>query len=56
MIRVRFILFYYELAPTDPWCNMLQTLLGQNKYKEEMSDKKFVSVKLKIEVSQEVLQ
>ena len=22
-VRVRFLLFYFELAPTDPWCNML---------------------------------
>ena len=22
-VRVRFLLFYSELAPTDPWCNML---------------------------------
>ena len=27
-VRIRFILFYSELAPTDPCCNMLQTLLG----------------------------
>ena len=30
-VRVRFIFFYSELAPTDPWCKMLQTLLGQKK-------------------------
>ena len=30
-VRVRFLLFYSELAPTDPWCNMLQTLLGWKK-------------------------
>ena len=35
---VMFILFYSELVPTDPWCNMLQTLLGREKYGEEMSD------------------
>ena len=23
-VRVRFILFYFELALTDPWCNMLR--------------------------------
>ena len=22
-VRVRFLLFYSELVPTDPWCNML---------------------------------
>ena len=27
----RFILFYTEFAPTDPWCNILQTLPGQKK-------------------------
>ena len=38
-VRVRFILFYLKLAPTDPWCNMLQTLLGRKKYEEAMSGK-----------------
>ena len=37
-VRVRFILSYFKLAPTDPWCNMLQTLLGSKKYQEAMSD------------------
>ena len=37
-VRVTFIIFYFELAPTDLWCNMLQTLLGRTKYEEEMSD------------------
>ena len=37
-VRVRFLLFYYELAHTDPSFNMLQTLLGQKKYEEAMSD------------------
>ena len=37
-VRVRFILSYFKLAPTDPWCNMLQTLLGWKKYQETMSD------------------
>ena len=23
-VRVRFLLFYFELAPTDPWCKMLR--------------------------------
>ena len=27
-------LFYSELTPTDPWCNMLQTLLGRKTYEE----------------------
>ena len=36
-VRVRFLLFYLELAPTDPWCNMLQILLGRKKYEEAMS-------------------
>ena len=37
-VRVRFLSFYSELAPTDPWCNMLQTLLGQKLHEEVMSD------------------
>ena len=37
-IRVRFNLFYYELASTDPRCNMLQTLPGRKKYEEKMSN------------------
>ena len=36
--RVRFLLFYSEIALTDPWCNMLLTLPGQKKYEEAMSD------------------
>ena len=36
-VRVWFILIYSELAPTDPWCNMLHTLLSQEKYEEETS-------------------
>ena len=28
MVRVRFILLYSESVPTEPCCNMLQTLLG----------------------------
>ena len=34
-VRVTFIIFHCELAPTDPWCNMLQTLLGRKNYEEE---------------------
>ena len=30
-VRVRFTLFHSELAPTDPWCNMLQTLIRPKK-------------------------
>ena len=37
-VRGRFLLFYSELAPTDPSCNMLQTLLGRTKHEETMSD------------------
>ena len=37
-VRVRFIFFYSELAPTDSWSNMLQTLLGRKKYEEVMSN------------------
>ena len=38
-VRISFILFYSELASSDQWCNLLQTLLGGEKYKAEMSDK-----------------
>ena len=38
MLRVRFLLFYSEIAPTDPWCNMLRTLIWRKKYEEAMSD------------------
>ena len=37
---VRFILFYSELAPTELWYNILQTLLGRKKYEEAMSDER----------------
>ena len=37
-VRFRFFLFYFEIGPTDPWCSMLQTLLGRKKYAEQMSD------------------
>ena len=37
-VRVRFILLYSESVPTEPCCNMLQTLLGSKKYEEEMSN------------------
>ena len=36
-VRVRFLLFYSELAPTDRLCNMLHTLPGRKKYEEAMS-------------------
>ena len=36
MVRVRLLLFYFELAPTYPWCNMFQTLLGWIKYEKVM--------------------
>ena len=41
-VRVRFSLFYSELAPTDSWCNMLQILLGLKIYEEEMSDEQYL--------------
>ena len=37
-VRVRFLLFYLKYARTDPWCNMLQTLVGRKKYQEKKSD------------------
>ena len=38
-VSVRFILFYCELAPTNPRCIMLQALTWTEKYEEELSDK-----------------
>ena len=38
MVTVRFLLFFCELTPTDPGCNIFQTLLGRKKYEEAMSD------------------
>ena len=37
-VRVSFISFYSELAPTDSWSKIHQTLLGQKKNEEEISD------------------
>ena len=37
-VWIGFILFYSELFPTNPWCYMLQTLLGLKKYEEVMPD------------------
>ena len=36
-VRVRFLLFYSELTPTDPWCNMLRDFTWTEKYEEAMS-------------------
>ena len=33
-----FFHFILNSQPTDPWCYMLQTLLGHKKYEETMSD------------------
>ena len=38
-VSVRFLLFHSELGPANPYCNMLQALLGLKKYEEKMSDK-----------------
>ena len=38
LARVRFLLFCSELTPTDPWCDMLRTLIAREKYEEAMSD------------------
>ena len=38
-VRVRFLLFDYELTPTDPWCNMHRNFTWTEKYDEAMSDK-----------------
>ena len=37
-VRVSFILFYSELSPIDPWCNMLRTLVGRKKHEDALSD------------------
>ena len=37
-VRVRFLWFYSELTPTDPWCNMLRDFTWREKYEEAMSD------------------
>ena len=37
-VWVRFLSFYSEFAPIYPSFNMLQTLLGREKYEEAMSD------------------
>ena len=37
-VRVRFLLFYSEHTPTDPWCNMLRDFTWTEKYEEAMSD------------------
>ena len=36
-LRIRFILFNSEVAPTNPRCNMLQTSPGRKIYQEQMS-------------------
>ena len=43
-VRVRFILFYSELASADLLCNMIQTLLGRKEYEREMSDEQFFNM------------
>ena len=37
-VRVRFLIFYSELTPTDPWCNMPRNFTWTEKYEEVMSD------------------
>ena len=37
-VRVRFLLFYSELTPTDPWCNMLRDFTRTKKYGKAMSN------------------
>ena len=37
-VRVKFLLFYSELTPTDLWCNMLRDFTWTDKYKEVMPD------------------
>ena len=44
-VGVRLILFYSELNPTDPWCNMLQTLLARKKHEEAYQMNIFYEVK-----------
>ena len=37
-VRVRLLLLYSELTPTDLWCNMLRDFTWTEKYEEAMSD------------------
>ena len=37
-VRIRFLLLYSELNPTDPSCNMLRHFTWTEKYEEAMSD------------------
>ena len=41
-VRVKFIFFYSELVPTDPRCNMHQTLLRLKRYEKVMSDEQLL--------------
>ena len=41
-VRVKFVFFSSELAPTDPWCNMLDFAWAE-KYAEEMLDEQPLS-------------
>ena len=45
-VRIRVILFYSELAPTDPWCNTLQTLFERKKHEEAISDEHPIKARL----------
>ena len=49
-VRIRVILFYSELAPTDPWCDTLQTLFEQKKHEEAISDEHPIKARLSISV------
>ena len=50
-------MFYSELAPTNPWCNVLQTSFARRKYVEEISDEQPKSLISSINfLSQNVLQ
>ena len=44
-VRVRFLLFYSELAPTDLWCNMLCDFTSTVKYEGAMSDENLMDLK-----------
>ena len=44
-VRVRFIFFYSELTPNDPWYNMLQTLLGQKNMTRKIWTTSMCSIK-----------
>ena len=44
-VWVRFLVFYSELALTDPWCNTLQTLLGRKIMRRQCQTNTLICIK-----------